>query len=293
MEKIDFLHNPSLLSLIIREQVKKKAMRLFPILFLLICLSSCKEQQTDNPVPTFPEAGKWIDLTYNFDENTIFWPTAEKFVLDTVFEGQTDGGYYYAAYQFCSAEHGGTHLDAPVHFAEGKHAVEEIPLDRLIGAAIVVDISEKALANPDYQLSVEDLQNWEQQNGQIPDDAILLMHSGFGQFWPDPIKYLGTDKRGEEGVANLHFPAIHPDAAQWLVDNRKIKAVGVDTPSIDYGQSKTFRSHQILYEQNIPGFENIANLDQLPVKGAHIIALPMKIKGGSGGPLRMVAWVGE
>ncbi|MBD0297112.1 MAG: cyclase family protein, partial [Flavisolibacter sp.] len=97
--------------------------------------------------------------------------------------------------------------------------------------------------------------------------------------------------RGTEGVAQLHFPGIHPDAAQWLVQHRKIKAVGLDTPSVDYGQSKDFKPHQLLYAQNICGFENVANLNQLPVKGAYIIALPMKIKGGSGGPLRIIAWL--
>jgi len=270
-------------------------MRFFPCFFfmLILILGACQPEPSSDPSApiAFPEDGRWIDLTYSFDENTIFWPTAEKFSLDTVFEGQTDGGYYYSAFQFCAAEHGGTHLDAPVHFSEGKQAVEEIPLDHLIGAAVVIDVSEKVSGNPDYQFNVEDIEAWENENGAIPDEAILLIRTGMGQYWPDPIKYLGTDKRGEEGVAELHFPGIHPEAAQWLVDNRNIKAVGLDTPSIDYGQSFEFESHQILYAQNIPGFENIANMDQLPVTGSHIIALPMKIKGGSGGPLRIIAWL--
>ncbi|HRG92561.1 MAG TPA: cyclase family protein, partial [Chitinophagaceae bacterium] len=128
-------------------------------------------------------------------------------------------------------------------------------------------------------------------NGQIPNDIILIFKTGFGRYYPDAQKYLGTDERGADAVAKLHFPGIHPDAARWLVANRKIKAVGLDAASVDYGQSVQFETHRILYEKNIYGLENIANLDSLPVKGAYLMALPMKIKGGSGGPLRIAAWI--
>mgnify|MGYP002065381473 CR=1 FL=1 len=127
----------------------------------------------------------------------------------------------------------------------------------------------------------------------IADDAstVAQVRTGYGQFWPDRQKYLGTDQRGPEAVAELHFPGLHPDAARWLVQNRKIKAFGLDTPSLDYGQSTHFETHQVLNGANIPGFENIANLDQLPAKGSWVIALPMLIRNGSGAPLRMVALV--
>jgi len=235
----------------------------------------------------------WIDLTYDYDENTVFWPTAESFKMETVFEGVTEGGYYYSAYQFCLAEHGGTHMDAPVHFAEGKWSIDEVPLERTIGPAVVVDVSQRALQNPDYLISIEDVQKWERTHGKIPDGAILLLRTGYGKFWPDRAKYMGTNERGPEAVAKLHFPGISPQLAEWLVNSRSINAIGLDTPSLDYGQSKLFRAHQILNGANIPGFENLANLEQLPATGAYVIALPMKIKGGSGGPLRIVACVGE
>ena len=234
---------------------------------------------------------KWIDLTYTFDANTLYWPTSQSFQLDTVFEGVTDGGFYYSAYKFCGAEHGGTHLDAPVHFARGKHSVDQIPLDQLSGDAVIIDVSENALANPDYLISTDDLLKWEQENGTIPHGAILLLRTGYGQFWPDKVRYMGTDLPGAEGVANLHFPGLAPQAAQWLTDNRKIKALGIDTPSIDYGQSQGFESHRILFAENIPAFENLANLDLLPTLGSWVVALPMNIKGGSGGPLRIAALV--
>jgi kynurenine formamidase len=240
----------------------------------------------------FP-AGKWIDLSYDYSSETIYWPTAEPFALETVSAGMTEKGYYYSAYKFCAAEHGGTHIDAPIHFADGRKTVDEISITQLIAPAVKVDVSERAIANPDYQINVEDFTSWESQHGKIPDGSIVLLQTGYGQYWPDRVKYLGTDKRGPEGVAELHFPGLHPEAAKWLVDNRKINAIGLDTASIDHGQSKTFDSHVTLMGQDIPAFENVAHLDQVPVVGAHIIALPMKIKGGSGGPLRIVAFIPE
>ena len=233
--------------------------------------------------------GTWIDLTYAYSDETIYWPTSSLFQMDTVAVGHMEGGYYYESYQISTAEHGGTHLDAPIHFSEGKHSTEQIPLERLIGPASVIDVSEKALANPDYLITSEDIINWEGNHGQIVDGAIVLVRTGFGRFWPNSEKYLGTSLRGPEGVANLHFPGLHPEAAQWLVENRNIDAFGIDTASIDYGQSTDYQAHQILFAANIPAFENVANMDQLPATGAQIIALPMKIKGGSGGPLRIIA----
>jgi len=258
-------------------------------LFLFI-LASCKERNDDSLANEISE-GKWIDLTYDFSSQTLYWPTAATFRMDTAFEGTTAGGFYYSAYNFCAAEHGGTHLDAPVHFAKGKWAADEIPLDKLTGEAVVIDVVDKAMKNADYLISTDDIQAWEKTNGNIPENSILLFRTGYGAYYPDAKKYLGTDERGADAVAKLHFPSIHPDAAAWIVKNRKVKAVGIDVASVDYGQSKDFKTHQILYGENIPGFENVANLDKLPAKGTYVIALPMKIKGGSGGPLRIIAWV--
>lgn len=203
-----------------------------------------------------------------------------------MFQGFTDDGYYYSAYDISGGEHGGTHLDAPNHFAEGKWTTDEIPIDRLTGQAIKIDISSKAAQNPDAQLMPSDLEAWEKKHGKIPDDVILLVFTNWGKYWPDKKKYLGTDT---DDISALHFPGIHADASRWLVKNRNIKLVGIDTASIDYGQSKLFESHQILYKENIPGLENIANMDQLPVKGFTVYAAPMFISGGSGGPCRVFA----
>lgn len=238
----------------------------------------------------FP-TGQWLDLSYDLSAQTITWPTSKPFQLDTVWAGRTEKGYYYTAFDFCGSEHGGTHLDAPIHFAEKRKTVDQIPLTQLIAPAVKIDVSHRVAANRNYQIVVADLLDWEAEHGQIPDSNIVLFYTGFGNYWPDPVKYLGTAKRGTMGVAELHFPGLAPAAAAWLIKNRKIKAVGIDTASIDFGQSQNYESHVALMEQNIPAFENVANLNQVPIKGAQIIALPLKIKGGSGGPLRIVAFV--
>jgi len=239
------------------------------------------------------QEGQWVDLTHAFDENTSYWPSEKGFELETVSEGVTEKGYYYLAKRFQAAEHGGTHIDAPRHFGAGKWTVDQIPVEQLIGEAVVIDVSEKAKNDPDYQVEAQDFQDWETEHGQIPDGAIVILRTGYGKYWPQRIPYMGTDELGPEAVKNLHFPGLHPDAARWLVASRSIKAIGLDTPSLDYGQSTLFESHIILFEHNIPALENLANLDQLPAKGFSVIALPMKIKDGSGAPIRALAFLPE
>lgn len=233
-----------------------------------------------------------IDLSHDYSKETIYWVTAKQFDMDTVFAGQTEGGFYYSANNFSTAEHGGTHLDAPIHFAENGLTVDQIPLESLIGPAIKIDVSEKALANRDYLISINDLKSWESTAGMhIPKGSIVLLETGYSKFYPDHIKYMGTDQRGPEAIKLLHFPGLSEEAAIWLTENRSIKAIGIDTPSIDYGQSKLFKAHVVLLSNNIPAFENLTNLDQVPTIDFQVIALPMKIKRGSGAPLRAVAFI--
>jgi kynurenine formamidase len=255
-----------------------------------LLMAGCNAGPRSSPLPDL-SALEIVDLTHSFGPETIYWPTAEGFVLEADFEGYTDAGFYYAAHSFRAAEHGGTHLDAPVHFAEGMHAADQIPVERFAGNAVVLDVSEKCLDDVDYQVSVSDILEWESRHGEIADGSILLIRTGFDSFWPDRATYLGTAELGPKAVAGLHFPSLHPETAEWLVENRNLKAIGIDTASIDYGQSQLFQSHQVLFARNIPAFENVAGLGRLPATGSFVIALPMKIEGGSGGPLRIVALV--
>ena len=269
--------------------------RRFSILLFLLSLLSCSEKQatssdSDQSIQSNTSDDKLIDLSHAYSDETVYWVTAEEFELDTVFKGETDKGFYYCANNFSTAEHGGTHIDAPIHFAEKGQTVDEIPLEKLIGPAIKIDVSSKTYNNSDYLIKIDDLLEWENSERiKIPNGSIVLLETGFSKYYPDKIKYMGTDERGEDAVKNLHFPGLSKEAAKWLVEKRDINAIGIDTPSIDYAQSEYFESHVILLSQNIPAFENLTNLDKLPNIGFEIIALPMKIQGGSGAPLRIVA----
>ncbi len=236
--------------------------------------------------------GRWVDLTHPFNENSVYWPTAEMFELEEVFHGHTEGGWFYTAYNFSAAEHGGTHLDAPIHFAEGANTADQVPVEQMTGPGFVIDVSEQAAADVDYQVSVADIEAFEQEHGPIPEGAIVLINTGRAPLYSDREAYMGTAERGEAAVALLHFPGLGTDAAELLVE-RGIDAVGIDTPSIDHGQSKDFATHVALMTNNVPAFENVADMSALPPTGTTIIALPMMIEGGSGGPLRIVAHLPE
>lgn len=230
-----------------------------------------------------------MDLTHPYDEQTLYWPTApSQFDKETLFYGQTDRGYFYSAFKIATPEHGGTHLDAPIHFAEGRQTTEAISLERLIGPAVVIDMSDAASRDRDALLTIDHIQRFEREHGDLSLGTIVLVRTGWTRFWPDARQYLGDDTPGD--AANLHFPGISAEAAHALVD-RGVAAVGIDTASLDHGPSRDFLAHRILMEAGIPGFENVADLDAVPPRGADVIALPMKIAGGSGAPLRIVAVV--
>lgn len=230
---------------------------------------------------------KLVDLTYPFDDQTIAWPTNKPFTWEKTAWGTTAGGYWYASGDFAMSEHGGTHMDAPIHFAKDRLTLDAIPVEQLIGPAVVIDVAAAAAQDRDYRLTVADIAAWERRHGRIPDGAIVLMRTGWGRYWPDRRRYLGSDT--PQDARTLHFPGFSKEAAEFLVKERKIAGVGLDTPSMDYGPSQDFIVHQIVNGANLYGLENVANLERLPPVGATLIALPMKIKGGTGGPVRIIA----
>lgn len=231
---------------------------------------------------------QWFDLSYPFDAKTIYWPTEKGFKRETIFYGDTPKGYFYSAYKFCAPEHGGTHIDAPRHFSAKGHTVDEIPLDQLMGSALVIDVRNKTNNNPDYAITVGDIQRFEQKYRRITDQDIVLFRTGWEQYWNNKKKYLGSAKLGD--VNHLHFPGLSKEAAQYLV-KRQIKGIGIDTASMDPGNSKEFWTHRILLAANVFGLENLSNLQDLPAIGTQLIIAPMKIKGGSGAPSRVFALV--
>lgn len=252
---------------------------------LLLVLTACA---TTRQAVVNLQTSDVVDLTYPFNEQTLYWPNSPGgFELKRLAYGKTAGGYFYASNSFCAPEHGGTHLDAPIHFAQGGLTADQIPLRQLMAPAAVIDVSMKAASDPDYRLTVGDVADWEARNGALQPGMIVLLRTGWGARYPDRKKYFGDDTPG--ATDKLHFPSYGEDAARYLVSNRRAAALGVDTASIDYGQSRDFVVHQVAMGANVPGLENIANLDRLPERGAFVIALPMKIAGGSGGPLRIVA----
>jgi kynurenine formamidase len=244
------------------------------------------------PPPASPDlrTARLVDLTHPFDERTLYWPTAPSgFKLQQLHYGPTEAGFFYSAYSFCAPEHGGTHLDAPVHFARGRWTADQVPVEKLVRPAVVIDVAAAAAADPDHRLTLEEVKAWEAAHGRIPDAAIVLLRTGWSARWPDRKRYLGDDTPGD--ASHLHFPSYGKEAARWLVDERKVAAIGVDTASIDHGPAQDFPVHQVVAAANVPGLENLTGLDALPATGAWVIALPMKIGGGSGGPLRAIALV--
>jgi kynurenine formamidase len=256
-------------------------------LWMLTSLGCMGRATLPSSTRLLPEGARLVDLTYDFDEKTIYWPTSPSgFELKQLSHGMTAGGFFYASNTLCTPEHGGTHLDAPIHFAEGKMTAEQLPLERLIAPAVVIDISADAAKGPDALLQPSHLESFEKEHGRIEPGTIVLVRTGWGRYWPDKKQYLGDDTPGD--ASKLHFPGISREAAEALVE-RQAAAVGIDTASIDHGPSKDFIAHQVLMKANIPAFENVAAMEKLPTRGALIVALPMKVRGGSGGPLRIVA----
>jgi len=261
----------------------------FLVLCVLVSMGCAADHSRSNHLAW--EQSRLIDLTHSFAADTIVWPTEEDFRLIVQQAGETPGGYYYASNRVEMAEHGGTHIDAPIHFSKGGQTLDQIPIERLVGAGVRVNASAQCARDRDYRVTVQDFKEWEAVHGRIPTHAIVLIDTGFARYWPSRKEYLGTELRGREGVQALHFPGLRPEAAAWLVHERQVKAVGIDTASIDYGQSTKFETHVALLSRNVPVFENLADLHDLPSKGFDVIALPMKIEGGTGGPLRIIAVV--
>ena len=236
------------------------------------------------------EAYRLVDLSHSYGADTLYWPTSpSSFEKRELAYGESEGGYFYSAYTVCTPEHGGTHLDAPIHFADGGIGTAEIPLQNLIAPAIVIDVTKQAEADRDYLVSADDVLEFEATHGRIAAGSILLARTGWSRYWPSAIEYLGDDTPGD--ASRLSFPGLGADAVRLLAEERGVAMIGIDTASLDRGKSQDFMAHRIGAAQGVSNLENLTNLDALPPTGALVLALPMKIDGGSGGPVRVVALV--
>lgn len=254
------------------------------LVFASICwlvLASCSSQ---SPKRTF------LDMTYPLDEAAIFWPTAKPFSLTKVFWGVSEGGWWYASNEFSASEHGGTHVDAPIHFAAGGRTIDQVRLEEWIGPAVKVNVTEKCSQDRDYLLSPDDLKSWEKKNGRIPEESWIIMYTGIGtRYYPDKKWVLGTEKAGAEAIPELSFPGFSVESVEFLLQERNIRGIAIDTPSIDRGKSTDFKVHQVLFAADKLALENIAHLNRLPTKGATLYVIPMLIKEGTGAPARVFA----
>jgi len=224
-----------------------------------------------------------VDLTYTLNESSPYWPgeNYQPFELKTIATIEKDGVLSKA---LTLPEHLGTHIDAPNHFELGQPAVDKIPPEDLFAAGVVIDIAPQSEQDADYMLSRADIERWESEHGRIPDRAVVLVHTGWGRFWTNYDRYKNQDVRG-----TLHFPGVSKEAAEFLVKQRDIRGMGIDTLSIDPGISKDFAAHHVLNGARRYALENVANLNKLPAQGFHLIIAPIKVEEGTGGPTRIFA----
>ncbi len=224
-----------------------------------------------------------VDLAYPLDEKANFWPgdDYEPFTLKTIATLEKNGVLSKA---MSFPEHIGTHVDAPNHFEPDRPDVSEIPAEQLFAPGVVIDVTMRAEVDADYGLSVADVKAWEAKHGRIPDHAVVLLRTGWGRFWSNPVRFRNADARG-----TLHFPSYVEESARFLVEQRKAKGLGVDNLSIDRGISKDFAVHHVVNGARRYGIENVAHLEKLPPRGFHVWVAPIKVRKGTGGPARVFA----
>ncbi|XP_052093777.1 isatin hydrolase-like [Mytilus californianus] len=246
------------------------------VTYVAVCVS-CLEYQV-------------VDLTHNHGKDSIYWPTHsgyERYIDQRgIFEGTN---IWVASNTIKTTEHLGTHLDAPQHFNEFSWTTHQIPIENLVGPGVIVNVKSKVVSSADYTVTKADLEEWEDQYGKIPDGAIVLMNSGWHDRYPDKTRVFNTQNPND--TTSFHFPSWGKDAVSWLLAHRSIHVLGVDVPSLDYGQSKDFPVHILISQENIPGLENVGYLDKIPESGTIISCAVMKIVDGSGSPARVFALI--
>ena len=222
-----------------------------------------------------------LDLAYAINDKLVPWPGDGRWFEAHVNASVAENGYFTRS--FWMLEHYGTHLDAPIHFPPGTTPVDKIPATQFFGPAVVLDVQKEGEANPDYRLPPSRILEWEERHGRIPAAAIVLLRTGWASRWPDRVRY-----RNQDAAGRMHFPGFSVEAVEELL-RRKISGIGCDTMSVDFGASDDFAVHRSALGAGLYHLENLANLAELPEKGAFLVVAPIKLEGGSGGPVRVFA----
>src|SRR5229473_184458 len=226
-----------------------------------------------------------IDLSYAISDKMVAWPgDAKAFDAKTNATVEKEG---YFTRSFWMLEHYGTHMDAPAHFPPGKITLDKIAVEKFFGPAVVIDVRSEAERDPDYQLTVKRVEEWEAKHGKIAAGSIVVLRTEWASRWPDVTRYRNQDANGK-----MHFPGYSVEAAKLLLE-RKISGLGCDTLSIDPGNSPDFPVHHLVLGAGVYQLENLADLKDLPESGAFLLAAPIKLEGGSGGAVRVFALVAE
>jgi kynurenine formamidase len=240
-------------------------------------------EEPDGLANLFGDDLRIVDLTHAVSAQAPYWPGPDRspFTHDTI-RAHADGAPAMASYAV--PEHFGTHFDAPVHGGMGLASVDLIPAEELFGPAVVVDVTAQVAEDVDYSVSADDLRAWEVRHGAIPEGAIVLARTGWATRWTEGDRYynLGDDGR-------LHFPGFSEEAARYLVEERDISGIGIDTGSVDPGAAAGFSAHRLVNGSGSFHLENLADLSALPEAGAYLVVAPIKIEGGSGGQVRVFA----
>jgi kynurenine formamidase len=221
------------------------------------------------------------DLSHPLSPDFPMWPGSDPMRIDTLVTVENDGFY---ANRWDVHEHTGTHMDAPAHFIVGAATADALSLEQHFAPIAVIDIAEKATADPDAMVTIGDIEAWESEHGMLPEGAMVMMYSGWEARAHDPDAFLNMDDAGV-----MHFPGFSPEAAEFLLRERAVTGVGVDTLSLDHGASQSFDVHLSVLGAGKYGLENVANLKAIPPVGAHLIVGSLKVLGASGGPVRLMA----
>jgi len=242
-----------------------------------------QQRRTDTVLPSGFHAV--VDLTHTINDKVPPFSSAQSENYKVTVEDTIEKDKVFVR-KFSMPEHYGTHIDAPAHFARGLWTVDQIPAERLIAPLVVLDIRKKTQANADYQLSIQDIADWEQIHGQIPGNAVVMLYTGWGSHWNSVKDFRNADAKGV-----MHFPGYSVDAAKFLTEARAVLGLGIDTLSVDYGPATDFPVHQYTMSRRVYHLEDVANLDLVPATGSTVVVAPIKLEGGSGGPVRILALI--